>query len=82
LAYGLWLTAFGHCDVCLFLVYGLWLLWCLSFFGLRPLVYGFCSLWYLSFFIMAKSVTQRKANITMAKSRKPKNDKHHHGQKP
>jgi hypothetical protein len=29
-----------------------------------------------------KAVNQRKANITMAKSRKPKKGKHHNGQKP
>ena len=46
----LWITAFGHCDVCLSLVYGFWSLWCLPFFGLRLLaIVMFAFLWFTAF---------------------------------
>jgi hypothetical protein len=42
------------------------------------LAYGF---WPLQTSQWPKAVSQRKANITMAKSRKPKKDKHQNAQK-
>jgi Na+/melibiose symporter-like transporter len=59
----------------------------LSFFGLRLLaIVMFVFLWFTAFATKerqtsqwSKAVNQRKTNITMAKSRKPKKDKHHNG---